>query len=268
DRLALEKDLQSAVAREEFELYYQPQYLASGQIIGGEVLLRWNHPRRGMVPPGLFIPVAEETGLILDIGNWVLRSACRQLRNLEDRGLPAPFHKVSVNVSAIQLGQPDFVTRVQDAIRESAVEPTHLGIELTESMLIEQVDETVEKMRVLHASGIRFSIDDFGTGYSSLAYITRFPISTLKIDQAFVRSLQHEHGHRAIVETILALGRGLGLSTIAEGVETQEELECLRTCGCEQFQGYLFGRPMPFTNFQTLLHSPRSHPDSADRLCA
>lgn len=267
DRLALEKELQDAVKNGEFELYYQPQYLASGDIIGAEVLLRWHNPRRGMVSPGLFIPVAEETGMILDVGNWMLRSACRQLRLLEESRLPSTFKKLSVNVSGIQLSQNNFVEHFQGIIRESSINPTHLGVELTESTLIKHTDETVEKMRALHASGIQFAIDDFGTGYSSLAYISRFPIATLKIDQAFVRALHAREGNRAIVKTILALGHGLGLSIIAEGVETQEEFECLLAYGCEQFQGYLFGRPMPFREFQTLIKSGDAAPRTKKR-CA
>ncbi len=268
DRLALEKELQDAVKNGEFELYYQPQYLASRDMIGAEVLLRWHNPRRGMVSPGVFIPIAEETGMILDVGNWMLQSACRQLRLMEEGGLPSAFKKVSVNVSAIQLSQNDFVQHFLDLIRASSIDPAHLGVELTEGTLIKHSDDTVEKMRALRASGIHFAIDDFGTGYSSLAYISRFPIATLKIDQAFVRSLHSHEGNRAIVETILALGHGLGLSIIAEGVETQEELDCLRTCGCEQFQGYLFGRPMPFGEFQTLIKSERPARASKKRKCA
>ncbi len=253
DRLALEKELQHATKNNELELYYQPQHLATGDVIGAEVLLRWHNPRRGIVSPALFIPIAEETGMILDVGNWMLQSACRQLRTLEQAGLPALFTKVSVNVSAIQLRQDNFVEQVRRLVRESAVSPTRLGIELTEGTLIKHTADAVDKMRALQDSGIAFSIDDFGTGYSSLAYINRFPVAALKIDQAFVRALHAHKGNRAIVETIMALGRGLGLSIIAEGVETRDELDCLRTCGCEQFQGYYFNRPMPFPAFQRLV---------------
>jgi EAL domain-containing protein (putative c-di-GMP-specific phosphodiesterase class I) len=191
--------------------------------------------------------------MILDVGNWMLRSACSQLRTLEHAGLPALFTKVSVNVSAIQLRQNSFVEQVRRLVHESAINPTRLGIELTEGTLIKHTADAVDKMRALQESGIAFSIDDFGTGYSSLAYINRFPVAALKIDQAFVRALHAHKGNRAIVETILALGRGLGLSIIAEGVETRDELDCLRACGCEQFQGYYFNRPMPFPAFQRLV---------------
>jgi diguanylate cyclase (GGDEF)-like protein len=253
DRLALEKELQAAITREEFELFYQPQYLASGELLGAEVLLRWRNPTRGMVSPGVFIPVAEETGMIFEVGNWMLRTACRQLRLLEERGLPSMFRKLSVNISGLQLGQNDFVDFAKGCIDASSIDPAHLGMELTESTLIKQADKTAEIMRALHSTGVRFAIDDFGTGYSSLAYINRFPIDTLKIDQAFVRGVHSHSGNRAIVETILALGRGLGLSIIAEGVETLAEFDCLRACGCEQFQGFLFSRPVPFQEFNTLV---------------
>jgi diguanylate cyclase (GGDEF)-like protein len=268
DRLALEKELQDAIKRGEFELYYQPQYLASREILGAEVLLRWHNPRRGMVSPALFIPVAEETGMILDVGTWMLQSACRQLRTLEQAGLPPAFKKISVNVSAIQLNQNDFVEHVHRLVKDASIDPTNLGIELTEGSLIKHIGDTVEKMRSLENLGIHFSIDDFGTGYSSLAYISRFPISTLKIDQAFVRALHVHPGNRAIVETILALGHGLGLSIIAEGVETQNEFDCLQACGCEQFQGYYFNRPMPFREFENLVRSERERSGHQNRRCA
>jgi diguanylate cyclase (GGDEF)-like protein len=268
DRLALEKELQRATESNEFELYYQPQHLATGDMIGAEVLLRWHNPRRGLVSPALFIPVAEETGMILDVGNWMLQSACRQLRTLEQRGLPALFKKVSVNVSAIQLRQNNFVEQVQRLVHESGINPANLGIELTEGTLIKHTADAVDKMRALQNFGITFSIDDFGTGYSSLAYINRFPVAALKIDQAFVRALHDRKGNRAIVETIIALGRGLGLSIIAEGVETQAELDCLRTCGCEQFQGYHFNRPMPFPAFERLIQESMDRGAPPQARCA
>lgn len=268
DRLALEKELQTAAANNEFELYYQPQYAATGDMIGAEILLRWNNPRRGMVSPALFIPIAEETGMILEVGDWMLRSACRQLRTLEQAGLPEHFKKISVNVSAIQLRQDNFVEHVQRLAQDAGINPANLGIELTEGTLIKHTEDAVDKMRALQAFGIAFSIDDFGTGYSSLAYINRFPVATLKIDQAFVRGLHAHKGNRAIVETIIALGRGLDLSIIAEGVETREELECLQASGCSQFQGYYFNRPMTFDAFQRLLRSPVDRPGDAHTRCA
>ena len=253
ERIALEKALRLAIRNDELELFYQPQFHADHGLVGAEALLRWRCPGKGDISPAVFVPVAEESGLILDIGDWVLRSACRDIRKLQEQGLPASFDKISINVSAAQFAQPDFVARVKGAVQEAGIDPGYLGIEMTEGMLIKHIDETVEKMWALNGCGIRFSIDDFGTGYSSLAYLTRFPIETLKIDQSFVRDVYLDKGNFAIVETIIALARNLGLCVIAEGVEVAEELECLKASGCDQYQGYYFDRPMPFSQLLNML---------------
>ncbi len=252
-RMELEKELKIAVRDGGFELYYQPQFHSSRGLVGAEVLLRWNSPKHGFVSPARFIPIAEESGLILDIGNWVLQSACGHIRLLEASGLPPSFRRISVNVSAVQMEQPDFVETVVDALRSTAVSPGLLGLELTEGSLIEHVDDTVRKMRILVHHGVHFSIDDFGTGYSSLSYLNNFPVDTLKLDQSFVRGMDRDRGNQSIVETIMSLARSLGLAVIAEGVETLQELECLERYGCEQFQGYYFGKPMPFADFLDML---------------
>ena len=259
ERLELEKELRDAVTDfRGFELYYQPQFNYARELIGAEALLRWNSAGRGPVSPACFVPVAEETGLILEIGDWVLRSACRQLRQIENAGLPSSFKRLSVNVSAMQLGHRRFLEKVRSAIKDSGVDPGHLGIELTEGTLIENINATGDKMHLLRRLGLTFSIDDFGTGYSSLSYLTRFPLETLKIDQSFVRDVHSIAGKQAIVETIMALGHSLGLSIIAEGVETEHELECLLTFECRQYQGFYFSRPLPFDALMDLVERQAS----------
>jgi len=251
-RLAVEKELQEAVkSMDQFELYYQPQYSNSDELIGAEALIRWNSPQRGQVPPALFIPVAEETGLMIEVGKWVAMKACEQLRSLELLGLPDSFKKLSINVSAVQFNQNTFVDDLLMIIRDSGINPDHLGIELTESTLLKSIEDTIEKMERLRSYGIHFLIDDFGTGYSSLSYLNRFPVECLKIDQAFVRNIHIDAGNRAIAETIIALANSLGLAIIAEGVETQDELECLNSLNCKSYQGYYFSRPIPFKLFCT-----------------
>lgn len=254
--LEIEKELQQALKNlSQFELHFQPQYRAGGLCVGAEALLRWNHPERGMISPGLFIPVAEETGLMLELGDWVLRQACELIKSLQDRGIPENFGRISVNVSPVQFNQRDFVSRLLRIVADRGVDPQLISIELTESTLITNVADTVNKMKALRENGIIISVDDFGTGYSSLSYLSRFPIETLKIDQAFVRDIHKDSGNRAIVETIIALGESLNLRLIAEGAETQEEIDCLTGIGCEHFQGFFFSRPINFETFCTLLYS-------------
>jgi EAL domain-containing protein (putative c-di-GMP-specific phosphodiesterase class I) len=243
-RSALLADMRQGLQREQFVLYYQPQVDAYGHLIGAEALLRWLHPVRGLVPPGEFIGLAEENGMILPIGNWALRKVCMQLA--EWATSPATDHLLlSVNVSARQFGQPEFVSTVVEAVREAGVPANRLKIELTESMLLDDVDSVIAKMHELKAQGVGFSLDDFGTGYSSLSYLKRLPLDQLKIDQSFVSDLLTSPREAAIAKAIVALGQTLGLTVIAEGVETSLQRELLQELGCRVFQGYLFGRPAP-----------------------
>ena len=252
DRVQLEADLRLALARGEFELHYQPQFALDGRIVGAEGLLRWRHPARGLVPPGAFITVAEESELIVPIGAWVLRTACQQLAAWQgDARLGAL--QLAVNVSARQFRQSDFGQLVADVIRETGV-PSHLlKLELTESLMLDNVDDCIAKMTLLKATGVQFSVDDFGTGYSSLAYLTRLPLDQLKIDQSFVRNLGVRHSDGLIVQTVIGMARSLGLEVIAEGVETLEQKELLAQYGCELYQGYLFARPEPVAVLEALL---------------
>jgi diguanylate cyclase (GGDEF)-like protein/PAS domain S-box-containing protein len=243
-RAALDADMRQAVQNDELLLHYQPMVDAAGTVKGYEALLRWNHPERGQLAPGSFIEQAEESGLILAIGEWVLRAACRQLvvwsRNPDTRSLT-----LAVNVSARQFRQRDFVEQVLAVIEETGVDPQRLRLELTESLLISEVEDAIQKMAALRVRGVRFSLDDFGTGYSSLNYLKRLPLDLLKIDRSFVREVLTDPNDAVIVRTILALARSMGLQTVAEGVETEGQRDFLRDNGCTLFQGYLFGRPAP-----------------------
>ncbi len=254
-RAVLEKDLREALQEGQLLVYYQPQVDATGRITGMEALVRWQHPQRGLVSPADFIPLAEETGLILPIGQWVLKTACNQLLAWATK--PGRSHlTVAVNVSARQFRQPDFVEQVLAVLDRSGANPQKLKLELTESLLLENVEEVITKMTALKARGISFSLDDFGTGYSSLSYLKRLPLDQLKIDQSFVRDLLTDPNDAAIARTIVALAQSLGLSVIAEGVETEAQRDCLATQGCRAYQGYLFGRPMPLADFELLLLQP------------
>jgi EAL domain-containing protein (putative c-di-GMP-specific phosphodiesterase class I) len=221
-------------------------------VLGAEVLLRWQHPQRGLVMPGEFIGLAEETGLIMPIGEWVLRTACRQLKRWADHEDLCAL-TISVNVSARQFRQDGFVALVQDILASSGAHPQLLKLELTESLMVNSVQETVDKMETLHALGVSFSLDDFGTGYSSLSYLQRLPLNQLKIDQSFVRDILVDGKDAAIAQTVVHLAQDLGLSVIAEGVETQAQRDFLERIGCHAFQGYFFGRPVPVEDFEQLL---------------
>lgn len=243
DRRAMEIEIRRAIARGEFYLHYQPQVDAKGRMLGVEALLRWKHSKKGNVSPGEFIPMAEETGLIIPIGEWVLRTACAQLAAWS--AIPATAHlTVAVNVSASQFRQPDFVEHVRTILKLSGARPDLLKLELTESALAEDASVAGSKMRALKELGIRWSLDDFGTGYSSLSSLKQLPFDQLKIDQSFVRDLLNDGRNLAIVSTILKLGQSLGLEIIAEGVETQAQFKLLHEAGCSSFQGYLFSRPV------------------------
>ncbi len=248
-RLALEAALREAIQKQQFELYYQPQLNDQGHITGVEALLRWQHPLRGLVPPAEFIALAEETGLILPIGNWVLETACKQLASWAGQSAFAEL-TIAVNVSARQFHQADFVEQVLAHLQSTGADPHRLELELTETMLVAQVEEVIAKMKALQARGIRFSLDDFGTGYSSLAYLKRLPLDQLKIDQGFVRDILTDADDAAISKMVIALADSMGLRVIAEGVETEAQRELLARLGCLNYQGYLFSRPLPLAQFE------------------
>lgn len=248
-RTEMESDLRSALAGEQFALHFQRQVDRNGDTTGAEVLLRWKHPQRGMVSPAQFIPLAEETGLIVPIGRWVFLQACAVLARWAARPLTARL-TLSINISVRQFHLPDFVDRVLAALETTGADPRRLKLELTESMLVSSVDDIVTKMIALKARGLSFSLDDFGTGYSSLAYLKRLPLDQLKIDQSFVRDILSDPNDAAIARTIVALGESMGLGVIAEGVETDAHRQALAAMGCNAYQGYHFGRPVPLEQFE------------------
>ncbi|MBI5431005.1 MAG: EAL domain-containing protein [Nitrosomonadales bacterium] len=258
-RAGLEADLRLAVEQRQFHLNYQIQVDNRNRALGAEVLLRWNHPARGMIPPGIFIPLAEDIGLINTIGAWVFAAACAQIRAWQQDALMRDL-PLSVNVSARQFRDPDFVPMVRRILRESGIRPSLLKLELTESTVLENVEDTIAKMHALKEIGTGFSMDDFGTGYSSLQYLKRLPLDQIKIDQSFVRDIGIDPNDAAIVQTIIAMTQALGLQVIAEGVETELQREFLDSRGCHNYQGYLIGKPVPLDQFETLMHRDFNHP--------
>ena len=251
-RTSLEKDLRAALEQEQFSLHFQAQVNQQGTAVGAEVLLRWKHPERGMVPPMDFIPLTEETGLILPIGQWVLRTACLQLKAWQDQTRMQAL-ELAVNVSARQFRDTDFVQQVAQALQQTGANPTRLKLELTESLVLDDVGDTVAKMDQPKALGVRFSMDDFGTGQSSLSYLTRLPLDQLKIDQSFVHNIGVKASDGIIIQSIIGLASKLGMEVIAEGVETSAQREFLQRNGCTICQGYLLGRPMPVEQFEQML---------------
>ena len=247
-RALLEDELRLSIKANDFELFFQPQ-IDQDRLVGAEALLRWNHPRLGLLAPGEFISLAEETGLILPLGDWVLEAACSQLATWALRSETASL-SVSVNISAVQFRQPDFVERVLSALHRAGARPQRLKLELTESMLLDDVEVTIFKMAALRSHGLQFSLDDFGTGYSSLSYLKRLPLDQLKIDRSFIDDLMQDLSSGAIAQAVISLSRAMGLSVIAEGVETHEQRDLLEGLGCHAFQGYLFGRPVTVTEFE------------------
>jgi EAL domain-containing protein (putative c-di-GMP-specific phosphodiesterase class I) len=248
-RYALEHDLREGMLRHELRLYCQPQFDGAGQLAGGEVLLRWQRADGELVAPGEFIGMAEATGLVLPIGQWVLRETCKRLASW--RANPRLSNvPLAVNVSAQQLRCADFAAQVIGAVHDSGADPHLLGLELTESVLAENLEDVIAKMQCLKRDGIRFSIDDFGTGYSSLCYLKRFPLETLKIDRSFVHDIPFDPDAAAIVEVIITLARKLGLKVVAEGVEKEAQREFLQQGGCDRFQGFLLGHPIDIDEFE------------------
>jgi predicted signal transduction protein with EAL and GGDEF domain len=251
-RLAMDKDLRHAVSANQFTLHYQAQVTGPGLVTGAEVLVRWMHPERGMVSPAEFIPLAEETGVIVELGKWVLETACVQLANWAAQ--PDTGHlTLAVNVSALQFNHPKFVDLVQATLRQSGASPLRLKLELTESVMVGNMPEIIEKMNAIKSMGVRFSLDDFGTGYSSLSYLNCMPLDQLKIDQSFVRNVLISANDAAITRTIIALAKRLNLEVIAEGVETKSQRDFLAAAGCRAYQGYFYSRPLPLEDFQAML---------------
>jgi diguanylate cyclase (GGDEF)-like protein/PAS domain S-box-containing protein len=257
-RVDLEDELRQALAKQQFRLHYQIQVDKSRRPLGAEVLLRWAHPKRGLVPPADFIVITEDTGLIVPIGLWVLQTACEQLKAWRHDTLTRDLI-LAVNVSAKQFRQADFVSQVKRILLETGAPPSHLKLELTESTVLENIDDTITKMRELKLLGVSFSMDDFGTGYSSLQYLKMLPLDQIKIDRSFVRDITFDPNDDAIVQTIIAMSKALGLNVIAEGVETETQREFLERHDCPAFQGYLFGKPLPQEQFEDLLRAqPRN----------
>jgi diguanylate cyclase (GGDEF)-like protein len=256
ETLELENALRLGLEREEFCLHYQPKAdLASGRIIGCEALVRWRHPQRGMVPPADFIPLAEETGLIVQLGTWVLREACRQIKAWKAEGLPTL--SVAVNLSARQFHKGDLPRLVADILRETDLDPGLLELELTESMVMNDPVAAEQAMQSLKDLGVSLSLDDFGTGYSSLNYLRRFPVDSLKIDRSFISDVATDPSAASVVASVIDIAHNLGLTAVAEGVETREQLAFLAGCGCDMYQGYLFSKPQPTSEFADMLREER-----------
>jgi EAL domain-containing protein (putative c-di-GMP-specific phosphodiesterase class I) len=255
-RLSIETKLRRALERNEFTLHYQPQVdLVSGRIVSAEALIRWQHPEMGLVSPAMFVPLAEETGLIVPIGEWVLDAACTQTK----AWLNAGFNNISigVNLSARQFRQKNLLQIIEQSLRVNQLNSLHLELELTESMVMQDPEVTIHILNQLKQLGIRLSLDDFGTGYSSLSYLRRFPIDVLKVDQSFIRDVTTNADDACITSSIISLAHGLQLSVIAEGVETREQLRYLKQQKCDVMQGYYFSRPLPADQFFALMQADK-----------
>ncbi|MDC9729803.1 MAG: EAL domain-containing protein, partial [Methyloprofundus sp.] len=253
-RYELENELRTAIKKQQFQLHYQLQVDHSGRPIGAEALIRWQHPTRGMVSPFKFIPIAEENGMIISIGQWVLETACQQISQWANNE-QSKHLVIAINVSAKQFSQVNFADQVNAAINKYAIDASKLKLELTESMLVDNIEQIITTMRTLKELGITFSLDDFGTGYSSLQYLKKLPLSQLKIDQSFVRDILNDKSDEAIVSTIIAMAKSLDLDVIAEGVETDEQKQVLLNNACTHFQGYLFSKPVGIDEFNQLINS-------------
>jgi diguanylate cyclase (GGDEF)-like protein/PAS domain S-box-containing protein len=262
EKRALQQDLRSAISRDELDLHYQPQAHIDGEVTGFEALVRWHHPRYGLVPPSTFVPLAEESGLIAPLGEWILRTACR-----EAASWPRPL-RIGINLSPVQFRHGDLPRLVHQILLETGLAPSRLELEITEGVLIDNFTRAVAVLRRLKGLGVRIAMDDFGTGYSSLSYLQSFPFDKMKIDQAFVANLGHSHQATTIIRAVIALGRGLNLPVVAEGVETDAQLRFLAAEGCSEFQGYLVGRPEPIDEYayavgRAQAGKPRSKPLAA-----
>ena len=254
-RLLLEKELRYAITHNQFKMCYQPQVDSFGNLVGTEALIRWMHPKRGIISPIDFIPIAEETGLILELGNWILKDACEFSKHCN-------LDCVAINISPRQFRNPDFVNIVRDIINVTGANPKVLMFEVTEGIVIDNIKDTIKKMNALKELGIRFAIDDFGTGYSSLAYLKQLPLDQLKINDKFVRDVISDSSDAIIVETIILMAKHLGLKIVAEGVETEEQFEFLIRKECQMFQGYLFKQPLSKNDFKQYFSSISSIPSS------
>ncbi len=253
NRIAYIADIKKALKESEFELHYQPQYDQGFNIIGAEALLRWNSPTRGYVSPMEYIPIAEESDLIVEIGDWVMDQACRDIATLESLNLPDSFENIAINVSAKQLAKEDFLGKVTKTVKHHSIDAERLSIEITEGIMVGDIEHSIRLLSQLSEMGIESSIDDFGTGYSSLTYLKRLPANLIKIDRSFVTDIHKDISNQSIVTMIIQLAKNLNMATIAEGVETSEELEYLKDLGCHLYQGYFFCRPIPFEQLKEKL---------------
>jgi diguanylate cyclase len=259
DRLSLQTELRHALEREELQVYYQPQVdLKTGEIVGAEALVRWLHPERGLVSPDKFIPIAEETGLIIPIGEWVLQTACKQTKVWQNSGFPS--FQVAVNLSSRQFSQIDLRKQLVEILMETGLDPKYIELELTESMLVQNTEVAIRRLNALKSLGVKIAIDDFGTGYSSLSYLQQFPFDILKIDRCFIQNITENPNNAAITKAIIEMAKSLNLKLIAEGVETTEELSFICRHGCDVMQGYLFSRPLPIHEFSQLLKTGKRLP--------
>ena len=252
EKFTLQSELRNAILRSEFVLRYQPQVdLRTGRVFAVEALIRWRHPTLGMIPPIKFIPIAEDTGMIVPIGDWVLHEACRQNKAWQDAGLP--HVTICVNVSARQFKEKSLISRVVSALEDSGLEARFLELELTESLIMQDVEQAVATMKELQSLGVQLSIDDFGTGYSSLAALKTFPVARLKIDKSFINDLPNDENDKAVASAVISLGQKLNLRVIAEGVETDDQVAFLRANNCDEMQGYHFSKPVPAADIERML---------------
>jgi EAL domain-containing protein (putative c-di-GMP-specific phosphodiesterase class I) len=255
EKLALQQEMRDGLARSEFTLLFQPQVdLRTDRIFAVEALVRWRHPALGLLSPLKFIPLAEETGLIVPLGDWILHEACRRNKAWQDAGLP-PL-RISVNVSARQFKEKTLIDRVNNALRESGMAANHLELEITEGLIMQDVDQAIATMKELQHLGVQLAIDDFGTGYSSLNALKNFPVARLKIDKSFIKNLASDDRDKAVAAAVISLGQKLNLRVIAEGVETAEQLAILRENNCDEIQGYYFSKPVSFAAIADLLADP------------
>jgi EAL domain-containing protein (putative c-di-GMP-specific phosphodiesterase class I) len=260
--LIMENDLRQAVKGREMMVYYQPRIdVRTGAVVSMEALARWNKPGDGIISPDEFIPVAEDTGLIVDIGAWVLETACGQNKTWQSSGLP-PL-TISVNMSVKQFQHEKFLATISNAIKNTSLDPRYLELEITENILLQDAEKTIKMLNELKDMGIRLAMDDFGTGYSSFNYLIRFPLDIIKIDMSFIKNITEQAEHAAVVEAIISMSHSLNLKVVAEGVETQQQLDLLREFGCDEIQGYYYSRPLPSKEFTELLEKSMRQPLAA-----